>query len=448
MKKHLCRLLSAALFMALPAAALAETTINSTTLFRFYQDDRPGFEKKQLAPATQFLGVDVDKLGDGNLSAHFYGWGRLDLADKSFNNDQADGNLTYGYLQYRFKQANAQVRAGRFFVNEGIVNEQLDGLNARTDLPLGFGISAFGGATVHTAHIAGENTDGKGDGIAGGRMSYRYGGMLELGVSGVYETTAPTLMNPNNIALVNDTKLGDHRLIGGDIWLSPVRMVEVMGHTSYNTETSEVAEHTYLLNVKPLKDLVLSGEFNEHRERNFFFSSAMFASMLNNLNEKSRSTGGSASYGLVKGVELAADYRHYTRDIGDADRMGGDLRFTLLDNTLRSGIGYHYLRAGSGFAVIPSSTASASFQELRGYAMHDTKSYFAAVDAIGYFFKERINNVSNAWEVVTSLGYHLTPDLALSGDISYGKNPQFTDDLKGLVRLTYNMNYTGKGDKK
>src|SRR6266571_1933198 len=112
MKKNVCRLLSAALFLALPAAALAETSINSTTLFRFYQDDRPGFEKKQLAPATQFLGVDVYKLGYGNLSAHLYGLGRLDLADKSFNNDQADGNLTYGYLQYRFKQANAQVRAG------------------------------------------------------------------------------------------------------------------------------------------------------------------------------------------------------------------------------------------------------------------------------------------------------------------------------------------------
>ena len=80
--------------------------------------------------------------------------------------------------------------------------------------------------------------------------------------------------------------------------------------------------------------------------------------------------------------------------------------------------------------------------------MHDTKGYFASLDAIGYFFKERINNVSNAWEVIGSLGYHLTPALALSGDLSYGKNPQFTDDLRGLIRLTYNMNYTGKGDAK
>lgn len=448
MKKTVCHLLSAAFLLALPAATLAETSINATTIFRLYQDDRPGFEKKQLAPLTQFLGIDSDKLADGNLSVHLYGWGRLDLGDKSFDNNRADGELTHGYLKYRFKQANAQARAGRFFVHEGIVNEQVDGVSVRTDLPLGFGISAFGGATVHSADLPGESTDGKGDGIAGGRLSYRHGGMLELGISGVYETDAATLRNPRNIALVNGARLGDHQLIGGDIWFSPVRMVELQGHTSYNTDTSSIAEHSYLLNVKPVKDLVLSLEYDEVSERDYFFSSAIFASLLETLNDKSRSTGARVSYGVAQGMELAADYRHYSRDIGSADRMGGDLRVTRMKNTLRSGVSYHYLRAGSEFAVIPSSTDSSSFHELRAYTMHDTKSYFAALDAIGYLFKERINNEKNAWEVMTSLGYHLTPSLALSGDVSYGKNPQYTDDLKGLVRLTYNMTYTGKGDAK
>jgi len=445
MKKNVCRLLSAAFFLALPAAALAETSIDSTTLIRLYQGDRPGFAKKELAPVTQFLSVDVDKLGDGNLSAHLYGWGRLDLADKSFNNDQADGNLTYGYLKYSFKQANAQVRAGRFFVTEGIVNEQLDGLSARTDLSLGFGISAFGGATVHTVHMAGETTDGKGDGIFGGRLNYRFKGMLELGLSGVYESDAPSLVNQQ---LAASGAFGSRRLLGGDIWFSPHRMVEVMGHTSYNTETDGLAENSYLLNVKPIKDLVLTGEFNESRDRSLFFNSIIFASMLNNLNDRSHSLGGRLSYELTKMIEFSADFKHYTREIGKAERFGGDLRFTLLNKSLRSGIGYHYLRSGQNFAIIPSSNASGSFHEVRGYAMHDTKGYFAALDAIGYFFKKSINDKASAWELTGSLGYHITPALALSGDISYGQNPQFDDDLKGLLRLTYNMNFTGKGGTK
>ena len=94
MKKNVCRLLSAAFLLVVPAASFADTTINSTTVFRYYQDDHSGFAKKDLAPVTQFLGVDVDKLGDGNLSAHLYGWGRLDLADKSYNDDKSDGSLT------------------------------------------------------------------------------------------------------------------------------------------------------------------------------------------------------------------------------------------------------------------------------------------------------------------------------------------------------------------
>ena len=461
MKNIAYRLLSAAALLLLPVAALADTVVNSTTIFRFSKDARMGFASKTMTPFTQFLGIDSDKLGDGNLSVHLYGWGRLDLADKSFNNDQADGSLTYGYLKYSFKHANAQVRGGRFSVNEGMINEMIDGLSIRTDLPLGFGFSTFGGANVHTAHIPGERTDGKGDGIFGGRLNYRYAGMLEMGLSGIYESTAPAISL--NAYKRNDgspifpltpdgsrAKITDHRLIGVDAWFSPVQMIEITGHTSYNTETAGVSEHAYLFNLKPFRDLVLTGEFNEYRGHDLFSSSVMFKSLINSLNDKSRTTGSSASYSLFKGVELATDYRHYTRDFGNADRVGGELRFTMQEkNTFRSGIGYHHLRAGSNFAVIPSATdSSASFHDLRGYAMFDTRSCFGSFDAIGYFFEKPINSVSSSWELSTSFGYHLTPALSLSGDLSYGKNPQFIDDLKGLIRLTYNINYSGKGGAK
>src|SRR6185369_12212750 len=182
MKKTVCCLLSAATLLALPAvAAAAETSVDSTTIIRIEQRDISGSAKEDILPVTQFLGMDADKLADGNLSLHFYGWGRYDLADKSFNDNQAAGSLTYGFLQYRFKQANADVRLGRFSVREGIAIEQVDGVSLRSDLPYGFGISTFGGATVHNRHLFGENSDGKGDALVGGRANYRYKGMLELG---------------------------------------------------------------------------------------------------------------------------------------------------------------------------------------------------------------------------------------------------------------------------
>jgi hypothetical protein len=444
MKRSSARLIAVSFLLALPGAAYsAEVSVDATSMVRFEQRDY-GY-KKDYSPATQFIGVDANKLADGNLSLHLYGWGRGEMRDKSYNSDVAAGSLTYAYLRYRFNHANADIRAGRFFVHEGIVNEHVDGVSARTDLPFGFGVSAFGGAPVHTQKLYNENSDGKGDGIAGGRLNYRYKGILELGASGVYEGTPPVLTN---------YAYSGHRLLGGDAWFSPIKQFEIMGHTSYNPEADRVAEHTYLLNVKPLKHLVLTGEFNEHREQSFLYSWAMFSKSRLNPNELSRSIGGSISYEFAKSFEVAADYKHYTRNKvnsdteggGNADRFGGEAKFSFLDHSARAGLAYHYLRASDGFAI--KGTPSASYHEVRGYAMHDTKSYFAAVDAIGYIFNKDIYNEGSAWETMLSLGYHITPNLALSGDISYGRNPQFTEELKGLVRLTYNMTLDCKGGKK
>jgi len=447
MKKAFCRLFPALILAALPVVAHAGSSVDSTSIMRF-QEEGAGSGSRNLVPFTQFLGVDSDQLGDGNLSIHLYGWGRVDLGDtreRVEGSERFDGSLTYGYLQYRFNSANARVRAGRVFVNEGIVNEQLDGVSARTDLPYGFGISTFGGATVHTVDILGAGTDGKGDGIFGGRVNYRKGGLLELGFSGVYESAAPTR---NNVPFgVLNGSYGNHRLLGGDLWFAPHRMVQISGHTSYNTETSKIAEHSYLLQVTPLKELVLSANYDEHNDRDYFFSSILFADMIRNLGQESRILGAAATYTVSGNAEISADFKHYNRDLGKADRFGGDLRGSFFDNSVRSGLSYHYLRSSSDFAIIPVASASGSFHEFRGYVMRNTKSYIASLDLIDYLFKEPVQGKDHAWEALASLGYHLTPDLSLSGDLSYGQNPQYDDELKGLVRLTYNMNIA-KGGKK
>src|SRR5690349_14444356 len=86
-----------------PAASpAAETGVDATTIFRMEHRDVPGSSTQTVLPATQFLTVDFDKLADGNLSLHLSGWGRVDTADKSYNDRTADGNVSYGYLQYRF----------------------------------------------------------------------------------------------------------------------------------------------------------------------------------------------------------------------------------------------------------------------------------------------------------------------------------------------------------
>jgi hypothetical protein len=450
MKNVFLRLMPAILLAALPAVVSAETSLDSTTILAVQQTPQSGTTNHTVAPFTQFIGLDADNLGNGNLSAHLYGWGMADASQNSGtpngSSDSLEARLTYGFLQYRFDQANARIRVGRFSVSEGILNEQVDGVSFRTDLPYGFGVSTFGGATVHNINMPGLQTDGKGDALFGGRLNYRLAGMLELGLSGVCESDAPTLPVDSSI-LPLPTAYGSYRRVGGDVYLSPLSMVQFSGHTSYNAVTDRIADNSYLLMVTPLKSLVLAATYDRVSDRNFFYSSILFSSMLTNLDQESRVIGGSATYTLNSKAEVSADYKDYKRDIGQAERFGGELRGNFADVSVRSGLSYHYLRASSDFAISNAPGASGSFQEVRGWVMRDSKTYFASLDVIDYIFKEPVENKNSAWEGSGSLGYHLTPAFAISGDLSYGQNPQYNDEVKGLIRLTYNMT-TGKGETK
>jgi hypothetical protein len=424
-----------ALVLILPTmACAADLGFNSTTLFRFEQRAFPGFAKETAIPATQFLRADIDKIGDGNLSFHIYGWERLDLADRSTNEGPSDGNLVYGYLDYRFPTANAEIKAGRFFLREGIAAEQIDGISAKADLRGGFTMALFGGAPVKLDW----DKKSKGDYIVGGRGSYRLKGKMEIGVSGLVEggVTLNTANNPK------DTR----NLVGGDIWVSPFRVIELNGHTFYNASTDGVAEHSYLLALKPSRILSVSALYNEQRFNNYFTYSNIRTLFNPDNGGDVKSYGGAVAWTISEPVNVSADYRHYTRtsqvstdNNGNSDRYGLDARLILLDKKLRSGFAYHRSDGASSFN---------SYNEVRGYCFYDSGRYVTSVDAIAQFYKNSIFNRNKAYELVASGGFRFIQDLLLSGEIGYSQTPQFSDDFRGLLKLTYNFAYTGKGANK
>lgn len=414
----------------LPITALAtDAGIDSTTLFRFEERSAPGFDKQRVIPATQFLGADVNGIGDENLSFHFYGWGRVDLADRSTADGKSDGDLTYGYLRYYFPKANGEIKAGRFFIYEGGIVESINGVSARADLlPTyqGLALSLFGGVPV----ALDRPNDNKGNYIGGGRLSYRYAGLLELGGSVVHEGG----MDRNG----PDSDLKNYRqLVGGDIWLTPLKMVELNGRTFYNTATGGISENSYLLTLKPSSRLTVTGLFDQYNFKDYFSDTNLRSLFNPDAGDKFKSYGGSVTCVLAKPVEITADYRRYQRDSkGNSNRYGAELRATLADNRVRSGFSYHRLDAAAGID---------SYHEVRGYALYDQGRYFGSIDAISHFFDDSIENRKTAFEAIASIGYRIMPDLALSGDLSYGENPLMAEDLRGVIRLTYNYNYTNKG---
>jgi len=427
--------LALALVFQLPAfVCAAQIGVTSTTLFRFEQRVFPGFARETAVPATQFLRADLDKIGDGNLSLHLYGWERVDLADRSTNEGPNDGDLAYGYLDYRFPTANAEIKAGRFIVKEGVAAEQIDGVSARADLQKGFTLALFGGAPVKLDR----DSKSKGDYIVGGRGSYRLRGKLELGVSGLQEGGV-------TLNAAGNTK-DDRQLVGGDIWLFPHRFIELNGHTFYNTATDGIAEHSYLLALKPSRIYSVSAIYNEQRFKNYFTYTNIHSLFNPDNGGEVKSYGGAISWSITAPVEVTTDYRHYDRtslvstdNNGNSDRYGVEARLRLLDKKLRSGFAYHRSDGANSFN---------SYHEVRGYCLYDSGRYVTSFDAIAQFYKNSIFNRKEAFELIASSGYRILQDLLLSGEIGYSQNPQFSDDLRGVLKLTYNYAYTIKGAKK
>ncbi len=468
MRRFKCFLGMVLCLMPTLATAAPEFTVDSATYLRYQQSDAPRFDRKFQAPVTQYLTIDAAKIGINGLSLHFSGWGDAIMGNVLGDESRYDGSLTYFYLDYRLPTNNAQVKAGRMFIFDGLANEQIDGVSFRTDLPLGLTLSAFGGIPSKldyekrsTVTIAGAptpvnfyETGNKGDSIVGGRVSSRLAGIMELGVSTLYEGGIGTVVSngalvPGSDGYIAPGSLRSYRqLVGGDLWFSPFKMAELNGHTSYDLASSGIAENSYLLTVRPLDKLTFNGEYTDQNPKNYFTGSNLPSLFNPTINDKMRRYGATVTLAATKSVELSSDYRRYNRENkGNSYRCGFDVRGTFAENKVRTGFSYHRVE-GADVASVAGSTSATRYNELRGYAMYDTHSYVAAFDGIAQIYNQNINGRDSAFELLASLGYHVTPHLLVSGDISYGQNPDYNDEVKGLLKVVYNFTTEGKGAHK
>jgi hypothetical protein len=61
-----------------------------------------------------------------------------------------------------------------------------------------------------------------------------------------------------------------------------------------------------------------------------------------------------------------------------------------------------------------------------------------------------MNNVDNVLTVVAASSYEIRHGLKIGADIEYSKNPDFNNEVKGLVKLTYlfDMKLAAEGGSK
>jgi hypothetical protein len=209
--------------------AAGQLKVTSESSLAVYERDTKEDKSGTIIPFREYLGVDYVTDVEG-LSFHGYGWGRYNLGEDDYFQDEADGEFLYGYLEYRLEAFNTSMMLGRQHLFSGVSNESLDGFSVQAALGSFFGVSLYGGSPVAVSE------DGRGgDSIVGGRVSNFRAGLYELGLS---------------YKLVRNDSTDDDERLGMDVSLNLPYAIGLNGLSSWNMVTDSWAEHSYELQVQ------------------------------------------------------------------------------------------------------------------------------------------------------------------------------------------------------
>jgi hypothetical protein len=389
-------------------AGSAEIDLTSTTYLQEHEDARDN----NFITLRQYLDFNVTGLGE-RLSLYSSGWFRLEL-DNAENGDRTNDELLYAYLSYSvFPDRSLMFNLGRHFVYEGVASEQIDGASVRWEIVPMLGVSAFAGVPLET-----DFDDRESDYLFGGRFFLRLPKRAEVGLSYLKE----------------DNEGSSYREeVGIDVWVRPIRWLELRGESRWNQRTDGWIEHSYTLNTFPIEKLTLS-TFAAYTDYDAAFSSTTLSAFLPQfvgIGEALTKIGVFAEYAWTDWLSAVADYSRYEYDIqGSANFFGVDLRAYVPDQGLAAGVSLHRM-AGD--------TKRLRYLKARLYATKTLAAFELSLDTVHLNYDESFSGTNHAYAFSGSLAYPLTPSLLVSTSIYYSKNPDFDQEVRTFLKIVYHF---------
>jgi len=454
------------------AVSAQEVTAQSSTFLRFLNEPVPRITRGDQIQAIQFLGIDATGLQSDNLSLHLMGWGFGDLGRASRHEGTSDGDLSYGYLKYRFGKANAEVQAGRFTVAQAGGFEWVDGVSGRADLRGGFTVSAFGGRPVWFRGLGEPNqTDYQyqRDFIAGARVGKRFTGFGEVGMSFLQDGSKPAseLGLPSAYDYTRRRAGVDFRVLvpggidltGRTVWDLAKRHDGVVNPGS----DSRIAEHEYTASGRIGSMVGLQGEYVARNFRSYFAGTTLPTLFKPTETGTFKAYTGKVTVEAAENLQVLVDYRHSSREVyGDANRVGAEARWKVPSRNLATGFGVHRVSAAdavlpidTGLASLPGTKVAAfglSHLELRAWGMLEKAPWSLSLDGLYHHFDDAkhpaLAGRSYEYEVIASLGYQVSQAFRVAGDLSLGENPMYRHEAKGLLRIEYRFGTASKKEGK
>jgi hypothetical protein len=191
-------------------------------------------------------------------------------------------------------------------------------------------------------------------------------------------------------------------------------------------------EHAYTATFTPMDTVSISASLQQVNYRDYFHHVTTSALSLTNgildPNEEVLSIGGSVGYSGIKGLAVAADYKHYDYDIqGNAHYWGAKASYTT--PTLFS--------AGLSFHRMDGSSERLEYNQYRVYLSQKMGPADVTLDFYDVDFDSRINGRKNTYSVAAAAGYDLPMGVRVAADIDFLRSTDMDHELRGLIKVVY-----------
>lgn len=242
-------------------AGRADVEVTNSIVFRAYPQARYGTTPPTtdtVAPVYEMLTLaarDVQNPVAERLELVVSGWGGANLGSNPWwngylNGGAASGDLSLAFVKGEFGKGAVVARLGRMMVAGGGSRMlYLDGAALAFRAPAGFSLSVFGGSPVSARFdYRGGPYDANpvsGDVAAGGRLAWAHS-LIELGA---WSTLAWDH---------GDVSRQD---VGGDLRLSPLRWLDLLGYGGYALDRSQLAEASATAVIRASRTVQVSADY-------------------------------------------------------------------------------------------------------------------------------------------------------------------------------------------
>ncbi|MBI5417675.1 hypothetical protein HZA55_06975 [Candidatus Poribacteria bacterium] len=387
----------------------AEFSGNSNTLLILKNNIKQNNDNEKIYKSIEYFDLSVE--GKKNYSINLSGWTSGYLTSNREEDDIIKKELTTAYLQYNLSIYPIELKAGRFFINEGIAKkEQIDGVHTRLNFKNNYSLKIYHGLPNEVSELNGRN----GDIVYGGQISKAWGSNAEINISYLNETNFSKLFRKE-----------------ADIYLYYIfyKNAYLVGQVDYNFIKERISAQNYLIKYIANPYLAIIEEFRKKSYEYItpYTTSSLFANMDADVAEELKTYFDINSEG---DHSLVIDHQFYNfEQKKNAHYYGAELRYRMLsENTY--GFALHRMDASKAFN---------NYNEVKEFFRIDGDKELFSFEAVQLFYGRPIYNKRQTYNFMFTSGYYFSKNALITGTVDYGINSIFKYNVSGAVKFKYSF---------